>query len=169
VTLNACVGLFGTCTVGIHQRNNYPECSHAVHSGKSRGSYSSNSCLIPCLVICCPPVILPLNCIRTDVTVLLNKPWDNEIYRTGAMGWERRYKSSAWEFVYFITAVSTSSFGTGCYHHAKPKFWFHMLSFCIEIVDNVLARHICCIGPSCIHSRTVHFPFLETCSIRKWV
>jgi hypothetical protein len=55
---------------------------------------------------------------------------------------KRRYTSSAWELVYFITAVSTSSFGTGYYHHAKPKLWFRMLSFCIEIVDDVLARHI---------------------------
>jgi len=72
------------------------------------------------------------------------------------------------EFIYLIPAVSTSSFGTSYCRHDKPKLWFSMLSSCIEIVDVVLARPVCCIGHSCIHSCTVHFPYFETCWVRKW-
>ena len=72
------------------------------------------------------------------------------------------------EFIYCVAAVSTSSFGTSYYRHNKPTLWLCMLSSCVETVDAVLARHVFCIGHSCIHSCTVQFPYLETCWVRKW-
>lgn len=66
------------------------------------------------------------------------------------------------KLIYFIAAVSASSFGTSYYRHDKPTLWLCMLSSCTEVVDAVLSRHVCCIGYSCIHACTVQLPYLET-------